>query len=57
MNNWLPSRKWWAQVVGGLTPIVLSAIDSGWDRTESKMVVTLASAAVLSYLVPNKKED
>jgi hypothetical protein len=53
----LPTRKWYASLVGGFTPIVLSAIDSGWDKTESKMLVALVSGAVLAYLIPNQKDS
>jgi hypothetical protein len=51
-----PTRKWWALLVSGFTPIALSAIDSGWDKTESKMSVVLVSGAVVTYLVPNKEK-
>lgn len=56
MSSYMPSRKWFAQLVGGFTPVVLSAIDSGWDKTESKMSVVLLSAAILSYLIPNREQ-
>jgi hypothetical protein len=53
--NWVPTRKWVALLVSGFTPIALSAIDSGWDKTESKMAVVLVSGAIVSYFVPNAK--
>ena len=50
----LPTRKWIAGLVGGLTPIVITAIESGWDRAETAAVVTLLSGLIVAYLVPNQ---
>jgi hypothetical protein len=55
MSSWMPTRKWFALLVSGSTPIALSAIESGWDATESKMSVVLISGALVTYLVPNKE--
>lgn len=55
MSSWAPTRKWFASLVGGFTPIALSAIDSGWDKVESSMTVTLISGLLVAYLVPNDK--
>jgi hypothetical protein len=52
-SKWFPTNKWWAALVTGLTTVALSAIDSGWDKTETKMAVTLLSAETLAYLTPN----
>ena len=49
-----PTRKWYAALVGGLTPIVLQAIDTGWDKVETAQTVTLASALILAYIWRNE---
>lgn len=50
----LPTRKWLAAQVVGAAAIATSAIDSGWDATESKLVVALAVQAAVTYLLPNE---
>lgn len=57
MKKWAPTRKWWAGLVGGLTPILIQAVDTGWGKVESKMSITLASALALSYIWKNKESD
>lgn len=52
-KSWLPTKKWLAALVGGATPIILSALDSGWDKTEEGMLVTLAGGLVLAYIKSN----
>lgn len=49
----LPTRKWLAAQVVGLAGIASSAIDSGWDATESKLLVALLVQAAVTYLLPN----
>ena len=53
-GSWLPTRKWLAGLIGGLTPIVISAIESGWDNSETTAAVTLVSGLLVAYLVPNQ---
>ena len=53
-SSWLPTRKWLAGLIGDLTPIVISAIESGWDNSESTAAVTLISGLLVAYLVPNQ---
>ena len=48
-----PTRKWFAALIGGLTPIVITAIESGWDTAETTAAVTLVSGLLVAYLVPN----
>ena len=51
--GWIPTRKWIAAQVIGLGGIATSAIESGWDATESKLCVALAVQAAVTYLLPN----
>jgi hypothetical protein len=52
--SWKPTRKWWAQVTGGLASIAASWILSGaFDDVERGMVATLITASVASYWLPN----
>jgi hypothetical protein len=51
--TYVPSRKWFASQVTLLAGLVISAIDSGWDATQWKALVGIASAAAISYLLPN----
>lgn len=53
-RNWWPSRKWAAAQVTLLLPIAYSAIDTGWDGTESKLLAGVIAQALISYWVPNK---
>lgn len=49
-----PTKKWWAALVGAVTPILLSGIESGFDTdTEGAMAVTALAALVLSYIKGN----
>ena len=54
MSSWTPSRKWIAAQVVGIGGIATSAIESGWDATESKLCVALAVQAAVTYLLPNE---
>jgi hypothetical protein len=49
-----PTRKWFAALIGGATPIIITAIESGWDRAETAAAVTLVSGLLVAYLVPNE---
>ena len=52
--SWLPTRKWWAGLVGGVTPIVYSTIDTGaFDKPEKLATVSAVSALVLAYIWQN----
>lgn len=61
MQSWWqknkPSRKWVTAMAVGLGGVATSAIDSGWDATESKLLVGLAVQAVLTWGVPNTVAD
>jgi hypothetical protein len=47
------SRKWWASRVTALTGLVTMWITTGsWDTEESVMLLTIVSAAAISWLVP-----
>lgn len=49
----VPSRKWFASQVTLLTGLAISVIDEGWTDTQWKALVGIASAALISYLLPN----
>lgn len=49
----LPTRKWIAAQIVGAAGIATSAIDSGWDATESKLVIALLVQALVTWLLPN----
>ena len=52
--SWAPSRKWYAQVSGGVASILASWLVSGaFDDVERGMAATLLTAAVASYWTPN----
>ena len=51
--TYVPSRKWFATQVTLLSGVAISAIDSGWDSTQWKALVGIATAAVIAYLLPN----
>ena len=49
-----PTKKWWAALVGLVTPILLSGIESGFDwDTEGSMAVTAVSGLALAYIKSN----
>jgi hypothetical protein len=49
-----PTKKWYAQVVGGLAAIAVVFLESGdFNDVEKGMLGTLLSAAVLSYFKSN----
>jgi hypothetical protein len=53
-QGWLPTRKWWVALITGLITIGGHALaSSGWDTAEWAEVLTLASALVTAYLIPN----
>lgn len=53
-KSWLPTRKWYALVTGGLASIAASWILSGaFDDVERGMAATLLVGAVSSYWTPN----
>lgn len=54
-KSWLPTRKWYALVAGGLASIVASWIISGaFDDVERGMCATLLVGAVTSYFKGNE---
>lgn len=53
-TSWWPTRKWWAQLTGGIASILASWIISGaFDDVERGMGATLLVACVASYWTPN----
>lgn len=54
-SRYKPTNKWLAASVTGASTIALSAVDNGWDKTETKMAILLVSAQLSAYLVPNTR--
>jgi hypothetical protein len=52
-KGWIPTHKWIAAQVVALAGIATSAIDSGWDATETKLCIAWAVQAGVTYLLPN----
>jgi hypothetical protein len=53
-RSWKPTKKWYAALVGAITPILLSGIESGFDvDTEGSMAVTALAALALAYIKSN----
>ena len=52
-RGWVPTRKWIAAQVLALAALATSAIDSGWDSTEWKLLIGIAAQAAVSYVLPN----
>lgn len=50
----LPTRKWVAAQIVGAAAIATSAVESGWDPTETKLVIALVVQAAITYLLPNE---
>ena len=53
MTSLLPTRKWIAAQVVAAAGIATSAIDSGWDATETKLVIAVLVQATVTWLLPN----
>lgn len=52
-NGWIPTRKWLAAQALALAGLATSAIESGWDATEWKLLVAIVAQAAVSYVLPN----
>jgi hypothetical protein len=52
-RGWMPTHKWFAAQAVALGAVATSAIDSGWDATESKLMVGWAVQALVTYFLPN----
>ena len=53
-TSFRPTRKWWAALVGAVTPIVYSAVDTGaFDKPEQLATVTTVSSLLLAYIWRN----
>lgn len=50
----LPTRKWIAAQVLALAAVATSWVDSGWDDTETKLLIGIAVQAAVTYLLPNE---
>ncbi len=54
MSGWIPTRKWIAALVVAAAGVATSAVESGWDVTETKLCIAVAVQAVVTYLLPNE---
>lgn len=52
-SGWVPTRKWIAAQVVAAAAIATSAVDSGWDGSETKLAIAWAVQAAVTYLLPN----
>jgi hypothetical protein len=52
-TDWVPSRKWILAQVIALAGVAVSWVDSGWDDTETKLLIAVAVQAISTYLLPN----
>lgn len=50
----LPTRKWIAALVVALAGVATSAVESGWDDTEWKLLIGVAVQAITTYLIANQ---
>lgn len=53
-KSWRPTRKWIAAQVVALGAVLTSWVESGWDDTESKLLVGIFVQAAVTYLVSNE---
>lgn len=53
MTSWVPTRKWFAAQVVAFAGVATSAVDSGWDATETKLLIAVVVQAAVTYLIPN----
>lgn len=51
--TWVPSRKWFAAQITLVTGLALTVVDQGWTADQWKATIGIASAAAISYLIPN----
>jgi len=54
-TNWIPSRKWLAATVVAVTGLLTTWATTGsWDQEETLMAITIVSARLVAYLIPNE---
>jgi hypothetical protein len=53
-KSWLPTRKWVTAQVVALGAIATSWVDSGWDDTETHLVIGWVIQAVATYAIANR---
>jgi hypothetical protein len=54
LKPYVPTKKWFAALVGGVATILVHAIlSSGWDATENGELLALAGALATAYLKRN----
>ncbi len=58
MNGSSPTRKWIVRTVTSLTGFaIMWATTGSWDTEETVAMITIVSAAIISYLVPNTEDN
>ena len=51
----MPSRKWFAARITAIAGLLTMWVTTGsWDQEETVAIITLISAGLISYLVPNE---
>lgn len=56
--SWAPTRKWIARTVVAIAGLLTTWASTGtWDKEETIMAITIGTAALVSYLVPNGSDD
>jgi hypothetical protein len=53
-KTWVPTRKWFYAQAIALGGLATSAIQSGWDETESVLAVGIVVQAIVTYVLPNE---
>jgi uncharacterized protein involved in response to NO len=53
-KTWFPTRKWLAAQVVALGAIASSWAASGWDGTETNLMIAWVIQAAVTYLLPNQ---
>jgi hypothetical protein len=56
-KSWMPTRKWWTNVVTLLGAVLTSGVTTGWDQTEWTLLIALGVTAATTYTVPNSADN
>lgn len=52
-KSWHPTRKWIAAQVIALGALATSAVESGWDTTETVLLIGIIVQGGITWLLPN----
>jgi len=57
-TSWWPTRKWAVSTFGGIITVLTLWVTSGnWNQEENLLVLTLASTAFGTYMIPNSAKN